>query len=69
MNNTIAAISTPHGIGGIAVVRLSGPDARAIASNHVSLPLQAGTARFTPFRIGDTLLDEVVVTLFLAPHS
>ncbi len=69
MNNTIAAISTPHGIGGIAVVRLSGPDARAIASRHVSLPPQAGTARFSPFRIGDTLLDEVVVTLFLAPHS
>ncbi len=69
MNNTIAAISTPHGIGGIAVVRLSGPDARTIASRHVSLPPQAGTARFTPFRIGDTLLDEVVVTLFLAPHS
>ncbi len=69
MNNTIAAISTPHGIGGIAVVRLSGPDARTIASRHVSLPPQAGTARFTPFRIGDTLLDEVVVSLFLAPHS
>lgn len=69
MNNTIAAISTPHGIGGIAVVRLSGPDARAIASRHVSLPPQAGAVRFTPFRIGDTLLDEVVVTLFLAPHS
>lgn len=69
MNNTIAAISTPHGTGGIAVVRLSGPDARAIASRHVSLPPQAGAVRFTPFRIGDTLLDEVVVTLFLAPHS
>lgn len=28
--DTIAAISTPHGAGGIAVIRISGPDARAI---------------------------------------
>lgn len=69
MNNTIAAVSTPHGIGGIAVVRLSGPEACNIASRYVRLPKQAGSTCFTPFRINDTLLDEVVVTLFRAPHS
>ena len=36
--STIAAISTPSGIGGIAVVRLSGSEAFAIASRHLVLP-------------------------------
>lgn len=34
--DTIAAISTPAGVGGIAVVRLSGPDALSIATSHLS---------------------------------
>jgi len=33
---TIVAISTPHGVGGIAVARLSGPDALPIAEKHLS---------------------------------
>ena len=33
---TIVAISTPHGVGGIAVARLSGPDALSIAEKHLS---------------------------------
>lgn len=69
MNTTIAAISTPPGRGGIAVIRLSGPEAFTVAARHVKLPAQGKTSRFTPFMVGDTLLDEVVVTLFHAPHS
>ena len=69
MNNTIAAISTPPGVGGIAVVRLSGPEAFAIAARHVALPTEGHTTRFSPFSVGDEVLDEVVVTLFRAPHS
>ena len=67
--STIAAISTPSGIGGIAVLRLSGPEAFTIAARHVNLPSPDKTTRFSPFRNGDTLLDEVVVTLFRSPHS
>ena len=52
--DTVAAISTPHGIGGIAVIRLSGPDAFAIASRHLKSP---GTAHPQLFRIGDKVLD------------
>lgn len=37
--DTIAAISTPAGVGGIAVVRLSGPEAPTIASVHLSRAL------------------------------
>lgn len=64
--DTIAAISTPHGIGGIAVVRLSGPDAFAIASRHLKSP---GAAHPQLFRIGETVLDQVIATAYHAPHS
>lgn len=33
-HDTVVAVSTPHGTGGIAVVRLSGPDALAIAASR-----------------------------------
>ena len=40
LSDTIVAISTPAGVGGIAVVRLSGPDALPIASRHLTLDSQ-----------------------------
>ena len=64
--DTIAAISTPHGIGGIAVVRLSGPDAFAIASRHLKSP---GAVHPQLFRIGEKVLDQVIATAYHAPHS
>lgn len=36
-SDTIVAVATPHGVGGIAVVRISGRDAQAIAEKHLSL--------------------------------
>lgn len=71
--DTIVAISTPPGRGGIGVVRLSGALSRAIAEGLVRLarPLKAGRARFGHMidaASGD-VLDEVVVTFFAAPHS
>ncbi|HXE08141.1 MAG TPA: tRNA uridine-5-carboxymethylaminomethyl(34) synthesis GTPase MnmE [Acidobacteriaceae bacterium] len=47
-NDTIVAISTPPGRGGIGIVRLSGPHARAIAAPMLRLkhPLEPGRARF-----------------------
>ena len=69
MTTTIAAISTPPGVGGIAVVRLSGPEALTIASRHVRLPGEGRTTSFSLFEADGKILDEVVVTLFRAPHS
>ena len=72
-NETIVAIATPPGRGGIGIVRLSGPEAQRIAQPMLRLrnPLAHAQARF-----GDLLdidsqekLDEAVVTLFVAPHS
>ncbi len=73
---TITAISTAPGKGAIACVRLSGPDAIAIADTLFVSPggkklssRQAGTVHFGELRYNNQVVDEVVVTLFRAPHS
>lgn len=72
-NETIVAISTPPGRGGIGIVRLSGSRAKEISSPLLKLrgELEHARARFA--EIIDpgtqTKLDEAVVTYFAAPHS
>ena len=70
--DTIVAISTPPGRGGIGIVRLSGPNARAIAEPLLKLrhPLAPAKARFAEI-LDDTgqTLDQAVVTYFQKPHS
>ena len=71
-NDTIVAISTPPGRGGIGIVRLSGPEARTIAEPLLKLrhPLTPAQARFAEIldNTGETL-DEAVVTFFEKPNS
>lgn len=75
MYTTIAAISTPPGKGGIAVLRVSGPDAVTIADRVFvprGTPLSARPARtavFGEIRDGDDVLDTGIATLFRAPAS
>jgi tRNA modification GTPase len=77
--DTIAAVSTPPGRGGIGVVRLSGPLAASIAAQLVSLrqPLEHARARLAdvldapsdqPSSI-PARIDQAVVTFFRAPNS
>jgi tRNA modification GTPase len=69
---TIVAISTPPGRGGIGIVRLSGPAARTIGEPLLKLrhPLAAGQARFAEVIDAEkSTLDEAVVTFFAAPNS
>ena len=69
---TIVAISTPPGRGGIGIVRLSGPEATAIAQRllRISQPLGHAQARFARVLDDDNnVLDEAIVTAFLAPNS
>lgn len=75
---TIAAISTPAGIGGIAVIRVSGPDAiaavdahfRPVKTSHRLTDRKTHTLTFGQFLAADdTIVDEVVVSLYRAPHS
>ena len=64
--DTIVAIATPPGRGGIGVVRLSGPAAAPIAASLLRLtsPLAPRHATFAR-----TATDQVVATHFPAPHS
>ena len=64
-SDTIAAISTPAGVGGIAVVRLSGPDALPIALRHLSHSLEP--RRATHCRFDD--LDDVVAVYMPAGYT
>lgn len=72
--NTIAAISTPAGVGGIAVIRVSGPDAISIvdgAWGGKSLAEAAShTAHLGKYVATDgSILDEAVATIFRSPAS
>jgi len=69
--DTIVAIATPHGKGGLGVVRISGAEALAIAGRLLALPpLQPGQVRLARFCDHDgATLDEVLVTWFRAPRS
>ena len=72
--NTIAAISTPAGMGGIAVIRVSGPCAISIvdgAWGGKSLAeASSHTAHFGKYIATDgNILDEAVVTVFRNPAS
>jgi tRNA modification GTPase len=75
LDDTIVAIATPAGRGGIGVVRLSGAEARNIARPILRLAhghdLEAGRAHFGELiePAGGERLDEVVVTYFATPHS
>jgi len=75
MNNvqTIVALSTPSGSGALGVIRLSGPDAVKIINSVFKgkdLTQQPShTLHFGLVMDKDTILDEVVVGLFLAPKS
>jgi tRNA modification GTPase len=73
LDDTIVAIATPPGRGGIGVVRLAGAEARAIAAPMLRLkhPLEAGRAIFGELIDPETgeRIDEVVATFFAKPHS
>lgn len=73
--STIAAVSTPPGAGGIAVIRVSGPDAREVAA-RVFRPARGNVRAMSGHtcaygrlfdREGD--LDDCVLTWFASPHS
>lgn len=73
--DTIAAVSTPPGRGGIGIVRLSGPQAGSIAIQLIRLhqPLEHARARLADVQdeggsSGDRI-DEAVVTYFAGPNS
>ena len=76
MSDIICAISTPPGMGAIAVVRLSGKGCIALTDSVFHSPsgkklvdAAPNTVHFGQIYLNDELLDEVLVTVFRAPHS
>ena len=76
IGDTIAAISTPMGEGGIGIVRLSGPDAIALADSVFASPkrvtlasVASHTLHYGTIRQKDQLIDEALVSVMRAPNT
>ncbi|MBF0522151.1 MAG: tRNA uridine-5-carboxymethylaminomethyl(34) synthesis GTPase MnmE [Candidatus Omnitrophica bacterium] len=79
IDDTIAAISTPVGQGGIGVIRLSGPLSLSIAQKIFVSKNKKETDSFKNFTVhygwivdkqnSDDIIDEVLLTLMRSPHS
>lgn len=76
--DTIVALATPQGIGAIGVIRLSGEKAIRICESVFAtkslkkIDLQSKSSHTIHFGViheGDVIIDEVLVSLFKAPHS
>src|SRR6201985_1876939 len=72
-DTTIVALATPAGSGAIGIIRLSGPDAITIAQSVFKgkdlTKQESHTIHFGHITDGDVMLDEVLVSLFIAPRS
>ena len=73
LNTTIAALATPHGTGGIAIVRVSGPEAEHLLR---ACFVPAGTENFDSHRLmyghavqDGQAMDECMAVLMKAPRS
>ena len=72
-DDTIVALATPQGVGAIAVIRLSGKDAIDICNKVFKgkdlEKQESHTIHFGTIRDGEKVIDEVLVSLFVAPKS
>lgn len=74
LRDTIVAVSTPPGRGGLGIVRMSGREARAIAERMLRFPRPPAWKPWTialaslPDASGQTV-DQVLVSFFAAPRS
>ena len=75
-DDTIAAIATPSGVGGIGIIRISGPQSEAIARLLFRSP--NGSISFKSHQLyhgriispaTEAVLDDVLITLMRKPHS
>ena len=69
-NDTIAAIATPPGRGGVGIVRVSGPKVKQIAEAVLAECPAPRDARYLPFKdSNDSVLDQGIALFFKAPNS
>ena len=68
--DTIAAIATPPGIGGVGIIRVSGPDVSKVAQALLSKLPKPRLASFENFaNASGEILDQGLALYFKAPHS
>ncbi len=69
-SDTIAAIATPSGMGGVGIIRVSGKQATAIAEKMTGKRPTPRYAHYASFKdINGTVIDQGVMIYFNAPHS
>jgi tRNA modification GTPase len=70
LDDTIVAVATPTGMGALALVRVSGPGAYAIARKHIRpWPSEPRVAQLSTVSNLGEVLDRSLVTLFPGPNS
>ena len=69
IEDTIAAVATPHGRGGIAVIRVSGSKALDVAKELTGTTPEPRKAYFKQFKLNNDVIDEGVLLYFKAPNS
>ncbi|HPT76081.1 MAG TPA: tRNA uridine-5-carboxymethylaminomethyl(34) synthesis GTPase MnmE [Defluviitaleaceae bacterium] len=76
IDDTIAAISTPPGVGGIGIIRVSGRDAFSIVNSIFRSKkvkdlssVKSHTIHYGHIVDGDSLIDEVLVSVMKAPNT
>ena len=68
--DTIVAVATPPGKGGIGIVRISGPKVQAIARHILTSPPAAGLVHHCDFLDSEAQpIDRGIALIFSAPHS
>ena len=69
-SETIAALATPTGRGGVGIVRVSGPQAVAIAEQILGTCPQPRQAEYLPFKnVEGEVIDQGIALYFKGPHS
>ena len=72
-SRTIIALATSLGSGSIAIIRISGPDALIITNRVFEgkdlLKVPANTIHYGKITNGDKEFDQVLVSVFHAPHQ
>jgi tRNA modification GTPase len=74
LHDTIAALSTPLARGGLGIIRISGPDSRAIASRILRFPAEPHWRSWSSQMAElidehNSLVDQVVISFFEKPRS
>lgn len=71
-SNTICALSTPPGVGALALIRVSGNEAIKICNSIFSkaiLQAKAYSVFYGSVLRSDKIIDDVILTVFRTPHS